>query len=237
MNDHPDTRFKTVIQNNREAIPFILDAASLDLEAVQIQMEVINQDIQYATSDYLVSTPTPEINILYIADDIINHIKTSIQNHRYYTESLTKQNHLTPGIRADARSTTSATYTASAPNTSSTTSPCKIPLKNHPIFSPHIYLTSQGKSLPQFQILHQVTLPKLNPHTYQNILQLKYLQKNLHQLFPPLQKSTLQSEIPQYFLIYTHLSSHQKNLPHFFFCTKFPLSQWISFIITISNPI
>ena len=95
--------------------------------------------------------------------------------------------------------------------------PCQIPQKKHLFFSPHIHLTNQGNSLPQFQILHQVTLPGLNPNTYQNIIQLNYLQTKLHQIFIPPQESTLPVEIPHACLIYPNLSNHHKNLPHLLF--------------------
>ena len=48
---------------------------SLYTEAEQLQMEYIKQDIQYATSDYPINTPTPSTNILGTADDRIKYIK------------------------------------------------------------------------------------------------------------------------------------------------------------------
>ena len=48
-----------------------------------------------------------------------------------------------------------------------------------------------------------MTLPELNPHTYQNLLQLKYLQKNLHKLLLPPKTYTLPVDIPQDLLIHS----------------------------------
>ena len=60
MNVHPYTVFNTVIHNNREVIPFIPASDSLYPDTVHLQMEDIKQDIQDATSDYLISTPIPD---------------------------------------------------------------------------------------------------------------------------------------------------------------------------------
>ena len=70
-------------------------------------------------------------------------------------------------------------------------------------------------SLLQFQIIHQVTLPDLNPLSFQKLLHLSYQQKNLHQFFIMTQKSTLPVEIPQASIIYSRLSCENNNLPHF----------------------
>ena len=98
--------------------------------------------------------------------------------------------------------------------------PSHNPLRNPPIFYPHIHLTNQGKVLPQFQIIDQATLPEMNPHTWQNLLQLNYLQKNLHHFLRLPQKSTLPVDIPQSWLIYPYLSFQQKNLPHLLFLNQ-----------------
>ena len=123
------------------------------------------------------------------------------------------------------------------PTQSSLQTPYQIPLKKHQNFSPYIHLTIQGDNLRQFQIIHQMTLPELTLHTFHKLLQPNYIHNNLHQLFPPPQKSTLPVEIHQACLIYFHLSIHQNNLPQLFFCTKRPLSQWISLKFTIYDPI
>ena len=115
--------FNTVIQNNREATPFTLAYVSLDPEAVHLQIEYINQDLQDATSNYLVSISTPDTNLLDTTDETIKYIKSSIQPHHYYTEYTTTQDRLTPDISTEERATTSATSTASAPTTSSPTNP------------------------------------------------------------------------------------------------------------------
>ena len=47
----------------------------LDSEAVNPQMEEIKKDIQDATSNYLVNTPTPTNNLLDTDDDTIKYIK------------------------------------------------------------------------------------------------------------------------------------------------------------------
>ena len=96
-------------------------------------MKYTKQDIQDATSDYLVNTPTPDTNILDTTDDTIDYIKEFLQPRHYYTEptttptshfySPTNQYHLTPDLRADSRNTTTATATetSSLPNASSPT--------------------------------------------------------------------------------------------------------------------
>ena len=95
--------------------------------------------------------------------------------------------------------------------------PCQISPKKHQIFSPPTHLKIQGKSLPPIQILHQVTLPELNPNTLHNLIQLNYLQNKLHQLLIPPKKYTPPLEISQACLIYLHLRSHHNDLPHFLF--------------------
>ena len=91
-------------------------------------MEDIKQDIQHATSDYLINTPTPHKNLLDTADETIIYIKTFLQPNYSYPKPLTAsiiqfpypntQYHITPDIMAEERATTSATNTAPAPNTS-----------------------------------------------------------------------------------------------------------------------
>ena len=126
MNVHTDAVFNTVLQNNRETIPFILDSISLGTELVHFQMEDIKQDIQDSTSDYLVCTPIPENNILSTADYTINYIKEFLQPHRSYSKSQTTQDHITTDIRAELSTTAFVATTASSPNTGSPT----IPLSN-----------------------------------------------------------------------------------------------------------
>ena len=101
----------------------------LDSEAVNPQMEEIKKDIQDATSDSLVSTPTPDKNFLNTNDYTINYINTLLHPRNSYLEpmttpisqfySLNTKYCLTPKLRAEARTTTSDTATSSAPNTSS----------------------------------------------------------------------------------------------------------------------
>ena len=115
--------------------------------------------------------------------------------------------------------------------------PCQITLKNHTLFSPHIHLKFQGKILSQFQILHQVTLPELNTQTCQNILQLNYLQNNLHQLLLPPKNNFLQWKYPRLALYTPVLEATRRTyLPSCLF-TMFLFSQWISLKLTISDPI
>ena len=71
-------------------------------------MEDIKQDIQDATSDYLVNTHTPDTNILDTSDDTIEYIKSFLHPHHPYLEppttpisafsSLDAQEHLTTDI-------------------------------------------------------------------------------------------------------------------------------------------
>ena len=103
--------------------------------------------------------------------------------------------------------------------------PFQDPLKNPTFFSRLINLTIQSKTLHQFHTLHQLTLPEMNPLTFQERLQLSYQQINLHQVLLIPQNSTLLVELPQACLTIssakkrTHLTSYIR--------TKFPLSQWI----------
>ena len=45
MNAQPETVFHTVLHNTQYSTPFILTSISLEPEAVNLQMEYINQDI------------------------------------------------------------------------------------------------------------------------------------------------------------------------------------------------
>ena len=133
MNVNSDAVLNTVIQNTRESIPFILASLYLDPEAENLQIHDINQDIQEATSDYLVNILTPNTNLLDTNDYIINYIKKFLQPHHYYPKPLTisisqfysptTQYHLTPYLRAESRATPYATVTESTPNTSSPGTP------------------------------------------------------------------------------------------------------------------
>ena len=76
MNVHPNAVFNTVSYNNRKYIPFILESFSLYPEMVHLQIENIKQDIQYATSDYLTSTPIPDKNLLNNSYYTIKYINT-----------------------------------------------------------------------------------------------------------------------------------------------------------------
>ena len=86
-------------------------------------MENTKQNIQGATSDYLVSTPTPDRHLLNTTDDTIKYIKEFIQTHHSYSEYPTTQDHPIPDIRAEARATTAATATAFTPNAGRPTFP------------------------------------------------------------------------------------------------------------------
>ena len=84
MNAHLYAVFNNVLHNTREAIPFILDYFSLDLEVVHLQVEYIKHYIQYITSDYIVNIPTPNTNLLDTTDDTIEYIKAFLQPHHSY---------------------------------------------------------------------------------------------------------------------------------------------------------
>ena len=117
------------------------------------------------------------------AYDTIKYIKAFLQNQHSYPgppttpisqfSSPASREHLTPNLRAQAHATPAATGNASTANAISPDTmsnpppepPHHIPLKNPPIFYQLIHLTIQRKNLPQFHILHQVTLPDLNPLT------------------------------------------------------------------------
>ena len=68
--------------------------------------------------------------------------------------------------------------------------PFHINLRIPPILSQQNHLTIQRKSLPQFQIPHQVNIPELKPLACYKLIQLSYQQKNLHQFLLLNQKST-----------------------------------------------
>ena len=60
MNVHPGAVFNTVIHDIREAIPYITAYISFEPEKVHLQLEEIRQEIQDATSYYLINIPTPK---------------------------------------------------------------------------------------------------------------------------------------------------------------------------------
>ena len=74
MNLHLYAVLNKVINNTREAIPYIIASVSFELETVHLQLELIVQEIQYATYDYLVNIPSPNKNILDTADETISYI-------------------------------------------------------------------------------------------------------------------------------------------------------------------
>ena len=116
MNVHLDTVFNTILHNSHYTIPFILASASLYPAAVHLQMEGIKQDIQDVTSYYLVKTHIPDKNLLGTADEKIKYIKSFIHPRHSYSYSQTTQYHLTPNIRAEARSTSADNATTFATN-------------------------------------------------------------------------------------------------------------------------
>ena len=112
-------------------------------------MEYIKQDIQDATSYYLVTTSTPDTNIVDTAGGTINYIKAFLQPHHSYHESPTTQYHITPDISTEARAPNTATATASMPNASSPTNPLSNSTKEpsnflypHPTYNTRGYPTS-----------------------------------------------------------------------------------------------
>ena len=66
-----------------------MDSVSLDPDSVHLQMEDINQDIQDATSYYLVNTLTTSTNILDTVDEKIKYIKAFLYNHHSYPKPPT----------------------------------------------------------------------------------------------------------------------------------------------------
>ena len=77
----------------------------------------------------------------------------------------------------------------------------QIPLRSPKIFSQHTHLTGQMNILPQFRILHQLTLPELNPLDCQKLLHLIYQKKNLHKFLLLTENSTPPVDISQSCLI------------------------------------
>ena len=209
----------------------------LDPEAVHLKMEDIKQDIQDITSDCLVSAPIPDKNLFDATDDTINYIKEFIQPYHSYSESCTNQANLTSGIRAEARATTAVTATVFTPKEGIPTNPLSNPTEESYTFSPHIHMTSQGKIPPQLQILHQVTLPDFKPHTYQDIIKLNNIQKNLHKFLLPPQNILSQWKYPKLFLSTSIWAATRRSCLAYFFCNKLPLYQCKSLKITISDPI
>ena len=153
MNIHLDKVFNTVIQNNCESIPFILYYVSLDLEAVHIQMEDTNQDIQDATSDYIDNTYTPKANPLDTSVDTINYIEEFNHSLYSYPEFPTTQDHITPNIKTELRAPTDVADTFSRQMKAVLQIHCKILLKSYPIFNPRIQLNIQGKIIPNLKII------------------------------------------------------------------------------------
>ena len=68
MNVYPNAVSNTVLHNTSEAIPYITDSISFETETVHLKLEETSQEIQDATSNYLVNSPTPNTNILYTVD-------------------------------------------------------------------------------------------------------------------------------------------------------------------------
>ena len=128
MNIQPDVVLNNFLYDTHEAIHYITASVSFEPETVHLQMEEIRQEIQVATSNYLVSIPTPNTNIIDAADKKPNYIEAFFQAHNSYPGPLATpishisspyaQEHLTPNIILEARATTTATATASVPNLS-----------------------------------------------------------------------------------------------------------------------
>ena len=72
MKVHPDTVFNNVFWNIHVSIPYITSSISYEPDTVHLQLEVIRQDIQDNTSDYLANIPTHNTNLLEIAYVTIN---------------------------------------------------------------------------------------------------------------------------------------------------------------------
>ena len=195
MNIHSDAVFNTDLYNNREATPFILSSASLYPEAVHLRMEDIKQNIQDATSDYIISIPISEKISL-----ILLMTQSSTSRH-FYSLTIPVINLRLPRIisplilelKCALQPLSLPLHTL--PMWASLKTPCQISPKNHPLLSPHIHLTIQGKGIPPLQIIHQVTIPEFNPHNFQNILHRNHLQNKLRQLLLPPQKYALPVEI------------------------------------------
>ena len=99
MNIQLDVVFNNVIHNNGESIPFILTSVSLDPEAVHLQMEETNQDIQDTNSAYFVNTYTTNTTLLDTSDETIKYIEELIHPLYSYPECPTNQDHINPDIR------------------------------------------------------------------------------------------------------------------------------------------
>ena len=122
MNVHTNTVFNSILQDIREAIPYITSSFSYDPVAVQLQMEEINQDIQDITSNYVFNISTNNTT----ADNTINNIKEFLQDHNSYSvppttpisqfSPPTAWEHIIYGIIEEGLTTTAATASASAPN-------------------------------------------------------------------------------------------------------------------------
>ena len=81
------------------------------------------EEIQEATSHYLVKIPTPNTNIMDTADQKMNYIESFLQDYDSYPGPPTKpinnisypsaKEHLTPDLIAEVSATTADTVTAS----------------------------------------------------------------------------------------------------------------------------
>lgn len=126
MKPNPGSVFHTVLHNIHETTPYITESVSLYPESVHLQMEEISQEIQDATTDYLINSPSTNINLLDTVDETINYIEALLQtNHSYpgpmYTPnskipSISDREHLTPDLRAESRATTADTDTTFVTN-------------------------------------------------------------------------------------------------------------------------
>ena len=123
MNIHSYKIFNSVVHDTHESIPYITAYVSFDPEAVHLHMEEIRQDIQVATSDYLINSPTYNKNILDAVDETISYIEALLQAHHSYTGPTTNPisqlnssdswERLTTDIRPETLATTTDTDTAS----------------------------------------------------------------------------------------------------------------------------
>ena len=89
---HPETMLKTILHNIHETLPYITAYVSYAPNTVHLQLDIVRQNTQENTYDYLINITTPNTNILDTADKTINYTAAFLQDYNYYPEPLNTPN-------------------------------------------------------------------------------------------------------------------------------------------------
>ena len=84
INIHPYVVLNNILHDTHKFIPYITDSVFLEPETINLKLEKSRQEIQDATSDYVINITTPNTNILDTYDEKINYTKAFFQAHHYY---------------------------------------------------------------------------------------------------------------------------------------------------------